>query len=264
MKKSDGISIGTASENRRRHSSVRASFTAFTAAMLLSSLVTGCGSKDKIAETIPVPAETAQSESQTSAEDVTALVESAPDGAVSEAVPQGSGDPQELRTDMVTVGKLTVDAGQTTYENELFSATYYSDDFTIDDTSEPDTVTIYYMGDAKHEPSVRIEYLKDTGAEELRDDIRLMSGEHELDSTGTISFYDKPVSTLSIRRSADDGLTDYYLYYVFEYGSGSVQISCATYLDDADETLPLEISDAIAMLFDTMQFKDPEGTSPAN
>jgi hypothetical protein len=224
------------------------------AAGLCMVLLAGCGKKAAEGADA-VTADTAQSETQAQ-ESVVALVESAPEGAAEPGVPTGTGDPQELRQDKVSAGKLTVDSDMTTYEGEIFSASYYSDDFTADDESAADTVTFYYMGDALHEPYVKFEYIKGADLGELKDEIRLMEGKHELDETDTLSFYSKPMSVFSLEKEADDGLTDYYFYYVFEYGEGCVRITSATYYSDIDPDATTGISDAIAMIFDTMKVRE--------
>ena len=224
------------------------------AAAVCAALLAGCGKKPA-AGTDTTAADTVQNETQAQ-ESVVALVESAPEGAVEPGVPIGTGDPQELRKDKVSVGKLTVDGDMTTYEGEIFSTSYYSDDFTVDDETESGVVSLYYMGDAAHEPYVRIEYIKGADLGELKDDIRLMEGKHELDENDTLSFYSQPISVFSLTKEADDGLTDYYFYYVFEYKEGCVQITSRTYVDDNDETAATGISDAIAMVFDTMAFDE--------
>ena len=235
----------------------RAAFMTLTAAAALSAmLLSGCGSRKSANETTAALPESAAAIDQT-VESTVALVESAPSGVETPA-PSGSGMPQELRVDNVTAGTLSSDGSYSVYDNAMFSAEYYTDDFTADDTSEPGVVTFYYMGDARHEPSVRIEYIEGTSIGELRDDIRLSDGELDFEQTGTLSFYDGPVSAFAVKKPETDGISDYYIYYVFEYASGCVQITASSYLDDTDETATTAISDSIAILFDTMEFKSAE------
>ena len=224
------------------------------AASLSAALLTGCGGKKSDAQASSA-AETSQSESETQ-ESVVELVESAPEGAAIEDAPSGSGDPQELRTNKVSVGKLTVDGDSTTYEGKIFSTSFYTDDFTVDDESEEDVVTLYYMGDAAHEPYVRVEYIEGADAGELKDEIRLMEGDHVIDATSQMAMTSEPVTTLVVQKVADDGYTDYYAYYVFEYGTGCVKITAATYFDDDDDDSTMAISDAISMVFDAFVFGD--------
>ena len=221
-------------------------------AALSAALLCGCGGKKADAQSA-ASEEATQGAEQT--EEVVELVESAPNGALEE-MPSGSGDPQELRKNKVSAGKLTTDGDWTTYECDRFTTSYYTDDFTADDESEADTVTFYYMGDALHEPYVKIEYLEGADAGELKDEIRLAEGEHVMDSTSQMAMTSEPVTTIAIQNAADDGLSDYKAYYIFAYKTGCMRITAATYFSDTEEDSVTAISDAISMLFDALTVKE--------